>query len=456
MSNQSQIIWHKCLVHIKQKIPAQSYQTWFAPIIPHKYESNTLTIRVPNQFFCEWLEGHYINLLQQVIRQEIGPNGRLSYQITQKSPKKTTKSIKKANATTNFSSTLWGKLHLNPNFTFENLVIGDCNELVQAAAQVVANNPGKTSFNLLFIHSPIGLGKTHIAQATANHIQNHHPDKKIAYLTTQKFTALFIQKIRENKVQEFVEAFSNLDVIIMDDIQFLNGKEKTQEIFFHIFNHLQQHNKQIIIASDTPPNDLQGFEKRLLSRFKWGLTADLQKPDLETRIAIIQKKLSQKKFHLSQPIIHYIATNVTSNIREIEGVLVSLIAYADLKKTSIDKKLVQHIIQNLVEAPTTEPELNIQYLKKTVANYYKISIEELQGKSRERRIVIPRKLVMYLARKYTTFSLQAIGQALGKKDHSTVSYAITSIRQRITADQLLANQVNEINKIIRQSKAAIN
>ncbi|MEM9569388.1 MAG: chromosomal replication initiator protein DnaA [Bacteroidota bacterium] len=453
MSEECKHIWNNCLARIKKEIgTGQSFNTWFKPIKPYKYENNTLTIRVPSQFFYEWLESHYIHLLQHVVHQEIGPQGRLSYQLDQKKkippPLRTTQQVTKKPTR---NEALPTSIHLNPLFTFANFIEGDCNQIARAAAESIAQNPGKTAFNPFMIHGDTGLGKTHLVQAIAHHVQQHHPYKKILYITTEKFTAQLIQKIRENKTHTFVQAYSNLDLIIVDDIQFLGGKEKTQEIFFHIFNHLCQINKQVIMTSDVPPSDLQGFQDRILSRFRAGLTTDLTPPDLETRIAIIYSKLAQQQFTLPEDIIHYLASQITANLAELQGILTSLIAHADLKKKPITKPLVKKIIQSVVGEKQTTRQIKMPLLQNIITNHFNISLPQFKSKKRTKDLVKARQIFMYLTRKYTRHSLKAIAEFIGFKDHSTVSYALTTIQKAIQNKPLIRTAVEDIIKTINKS-----
>ena len=454
-------IWNNCLASIKQEVTHQSYQTWFDPIKPQKYEAetDTLTVGVPNLFFCEWLEGHYVNLLQRVIHQELGPKGRLAYQLTTKH-----KSTHKYDTTSLRSvATPQGKAAhllstpLNPNYTFDSFVIGDCNQLAQAAAKNVTSNFGQTSFNPLIIYGSIGLGKTHLAQAIVQDIQKNYPEKIVRYITTEKFITQFVQNIRENKTQSFVDAYTHLDLLVIDDIHFLKGKEKTQEICFHIFNELHQNNKQIVITSDTRPSELQGLQERLLSRLKWGLIVDLQKPDLETKIAIIKRKLKnfkKRRISFSDEAIEVIASHINTNIRELEGVLLALIAQQEFTKKSIDPTLIKQVIQNNIGRRQSSKEPTIKQIQKVVASYYNISLEKLKSASRQREIVRARQLIMYYARKFLkNYSLKAIGEALGRKDHTTVSYGFACIRDRIKAERDFKLQVEDIERMIHQESA---
>ncbi|MBU2464941.1 MAG: chromosomal replication initiator protein DnaA, partial [Bacteroidetes bacterium] len=352
-------VWENCLNVIKDNVHSQSFKTWFEPIKPIKLDSNVLTIQVPSQFFYEWLEEHYISLLKKTVRKELGIEGRLEYSIIMDnydvgspyaikfptSNKKDTKNpmvsmpLDLNRGTSNdipnpFIIPGLKKIkvesQLVDSYSFDNFIEGDCNRLARSAGYAVAENPGKTAFNPLLVFSGTGLGKTHLVHAIGLQVKNNYPDKTVLYIQTEQFISQFIQSTRNNNQNDFVHFYQMIDVLIIDDIQFLAGKEKTQDVFFHIFNHLHQSNKQLIITSDKPPVELKGLEPRLLSRFKWGLSADLQVPDLETRIAILKRKLYNDGIEIPQDVIDYLAYNITTNIREMEGALISLVAQSSL------------------------------------------------------------------------------------------------------------------------------
>ncbi len=443
-------IWNRCLESIREKVSKQSYQTWFEPIKPQHYEENTLTIQVPNPFFREWLAGNFGDVIKEVIAKEIGPYTIINYQYSPLPTSSYThrKALRRPRKTT--TNHQCETTPLNPKLTFHSFVPGPCNQLVYDAANIIVQDPGNNAFNILYIHGDIGLGKTHIAQAIAHEVKKKHPAKRIAYITAQNFTTTFIRSVREKKIAPFKNNFKSLDFIIIDDLHFLKGKHKTQEAFCHIFNHLQQRNKQIVFTSNCPPISLEEVEGGLLSRFKWGATLPLTKPSLETRINIIKKKLQEKETILPEEDITHIATRVTTNIRELEGVVLSIIVRSRLQRGRITRAQIDEIIDNIV-APVNQQQtkITIPTIRKIVANYYNLPIETIQSKSRQRSIVVPRKIVMYLAKKHTASTLATIGRALGKKDHSTVSHAIATITAAIASDPHIASQVAEIESALR-------
>ncbi|WP_342265331.1 chromosomal replication initiator protein DnaA [Cardinium endosymbiont of Philonthus spinipes] len=444
MHTDSKIIWNKCLLYIQGQISEQTYKTWFSPIIAKDFKDGILTIQVPSQFFYEWLEEHHLPLLKQAVLQEIGPHGKLAYAVVIDKGNKRQKPLMVNLPTYPGPApkgvgaqppTIAGHeiFRLNPNYLFDNLIEGSCNQLAKSAAQAVSKQPGETAFNPLMLYGGIGLGKTHISQAIGNEVKTFFPDKKVAYVSSEKFTTQFIEALRSNYVQAFTGQYLAVDLLILDDIQFLAGKEKTQEIFFHIFNHLHQLKKQIIITSDCAPRDLKGLQERLLSRFKWGLTADLQCPDFETRVAIIHSKVAADGITLSSDLIDYIAKHVDTNVRELEGVLISLIAHASLTKRDINIELAQQVLKHIVQQQPTA-ETTIEALQEQVVAYYNISLDDLKGKSRKKEIVSARQVAMHLIKKYTTHSLKSIGAYFGGRDHTTVIHAIQVIDDLLNKD----------------------
>ncbi|MFY8138308.1 MAG: chromosomal replication initiator protein DnaA, partial [Flavobacteriales bacterium] len=402
-------VWQSCLDVIKDNVSPQGFKTWFEPIKPVKLEDSVLTIQVPSQFFYEWLEEHYVTLLKKIIRKELGTDGRLEYSIimennlnnsnpyTIKVPTSNRKAVK--NAPVNMPLDLGEspiknpfiipglrKLNvdsnLNPNYSFENFIEGDCNRLARSAGFAVANKPGGTAFNPLLIYGGVGLGKTHLAHAIGIEIKNKYPEKTVLYVSSEKFTHQFIDAVRNNTVNDFSHFYQMMDVLIIDDVQFFSGKEKTQDVFFHIFNHLHQTGKQIILTSDKPPVEMQGMEQRLLSRFKWGLSADLQVPSLETRIAILKKKMYADGIDLPDEVVEYLAYSITTNVRELEGALISLIAQSSLNKKSINLDLAKQMIDKFVK--NTAREVSIDYIQKVVCDYFDLPIELLKSKTRKR------------------------------------------------------------------------
>ena len=414
-------VWNNCLSYIKDNINEESFKTWFIPIKVIKLKDKTLTIEVPSKFFYEWIEENYIDLLTSAIKKELENDSKLVYSImmeniygndrpyTIKVPSVKRKSINNQNI--NLPSEVINneiknpfivpglqKLkidsQLSPNYTFNNFIEGDCNRLARSSWICCFKNPAGTSFNPLLIYGGVGLGKTHLANAIGVEIKERFPEKTVLYVSAEKFTQQFIESIRNNTRNDFVHFYQLIDVLIIDDIQFFAAKEKTQDIFFHIFNHLHQHNKQIILTSDRAPVDMSGVEQRLLSRFKWGLSADLQQPELETRIAILKNKLYKDGIEIPNDVIEYLAYSISSNIRELEGALISLLAQSSLNKKDISINLARDMIDRFVR--TTTREVSIDYIQKIVCDYFDLSIDSFKSKTRKRNIVQARQLANVL------------------------------------------------------------
>ncbi len=475
MEKTSTNVWDSCLQIIKDNIPNQSFKTWFEPIKPLRLEGSILTIQVPSLFFYEWLEEHYVGLLRKTIKKHLGEEGRLEYNIV----------VEKSSAnkpyTTNMPSSGNGaegknqsipmpvalnkdiknpfvipglkKLQvdpqLNPNYTFDSFIEGDCNRLARSAGYAVAGKPGGTSFNPLMIYGGVGLGKTHLAQAIGNEIKRNIPDKLVIYVSCEKFCQQFVDSLKNNTINDFVNFYQAMDVIIMDDVHNFAGKEKTQDIFFHIFNHLHQAGKQVILTSDKPPKDLAGLEERLLSRFKWGLSADLQIPDLETRMAILKKKMYQDGIELTGDVIEYVAHNIDNNVRELEGALVSLLAQATLNRKEIDLNLAKQMLKNFIK--NSSKEISMEYIQKLVCEYFEVPVEMVKSKTRKREIVQARQISMYLAKSHTKTSLKSIGAFFGGRDHSTVIYACQTVEDLIDTDKKFKAYVADIQKKLKMS-----
>ncbi|UOQ52882.1 chromosomal replication initiator protein DnaA [Hymenobacter cellulosivorans] len=485
-------VWANCLRVIKANIGEQSFRTWFEPIVPVQLHNNVLIIQVPSQFFYEWLEEHYVDVLKKGIYQELGPEGRLEYSIvvdqgnSQNKPRTVNiPTARKAAAPTQAAtpaaaiaaSALTGsarnvaaaaaapanpdmlrnpfeatkaidrnyvKSQLNNTYSFENYVEGDCNRLARSAGLAVANKPGTTSFNPLMIYGGVGLGKTHLVQAIGNHIKATSPDKFVLYVSAEKFTNQFIESLRNNGVQDFANFYLLVDILILDDVQFLSGKDKTQEMFFHIFNHLHQAGKQIVMTSDRPPRDLNGLEDRLLSRFKWGLTADLQSPDFETRMAIIQNKMEQDGIDIPPQVVEYLAHSVNTNVRELEGVLISLVAQSSLNRREIDLEMAKQALRHIIEE--VEAEVNLDFIQKTVAEYFGISLDLLKAKTRKKEVVTARQVAMYFAKEHTSHSLKSIGFHFGGRDHSTVIHSVQTVSDLIDSDKNFRNTIVDLRK----------
>ncbi len=467
-------VWQNCLDIIKDNVSTQSYKTWFEPIKPVKLSSSVLTIQVPSQFFYEWLEEHYITLLKKTIKKELGTEGRLEYSIimennynntskpyTVKIPTTNKKELKNPSVNMPIEMNQNGirnpfiipglkkvnvESQLNSNYTFDNLVEGDCNRLARSAGFAVSKNPGGTSFNPLLIYGGVGLGKTHLSHAIGIQIKNEYAGKTVLYVSSEKFTQQYIDSVRNNNQNDFVHFYQMIDVLIIDDVQYFAGKEKTQDVFFHIFNHLHQSGKQLILTADKAPVELQGFEQRLLSRFKWGLAADLQTPSLETRIAILEKKVYADGIDLPKDVVEYLAYSITTNVRELEGALISLLAQSSMNKKAINIELAKQMIDKFVK--NTAREVSIDYIQKVVCDYFELPLELLKSKTRKREVVQARQIAMYFAKSMTKSSLATIGLHCGGKDHATVLHACRTVNNLMDTDKRFKNYIDELNKKI--------
>lgn len=465
-------VWNNCLQIIKDIIPANSFKTWFEPVVPLKLENNVLTIQVPSQFIYEYLEEQYIDILRKTLRREIGTDAKLEYNVVMKNanypegkpytikyPSKNKINLNNRPIQVPLESTeppiknpfvIPGirKPHfdpkLNPNYNFSNYVEGDCNRLARSAGLAVGSKPGGTAFNPLMIYGDSGLGKTHLAQAIGILVKEKHPEKIVLYVNANIFQTQYVESVRNNNQNDFLHFYQMIDVLILDDVHEFAGKSKTQDTFFHIFNHLHQSGKQLILTCDRPPVELQDMEQRLLSRFKWGLQADLQKPDYETRLAILKMKAYNDGIELSEDIFEYLANNITNNIRELEAALISLSAQSTLNNKEITVDLARLMVERLVN--TARKEITIDYIQKVVCDFYKIPVDLIQEKTRKREIVQARQVSMFFSKKFTKASLASIGARIGGKDHATVLHACKTVNNLIDTDKLFKSQINEIEK----------
>ena len=445
-------VWKNCLTHIKENVTLMTYNTWFLPIRPVSLFENNLKVQLPNQFFWEWIDEHFSTIVKKTIHDVLGENGKLSYIISDDNDQKEEEIIKQSGITeTNKIKVLELKIpqhetNLNPRYQFENFIKGEGNQLARAAAGAISDNPGGTSFNPFFIYGGVGLGKTHLIQSIGNSILDKFPEKKVIYLSSDSFTVEFVEAIQSNKVNDFSSFYRSMDVLIIDDIQFLMGKEKTQDLFFHIFNTLHQSRKQIILSSDKPPKDLKGLDDRLISRFQWGLSADIQPPELEMRIAILKNKAEDYGMAISTDILDFIAGSITSNIRELEGCLIKLLANASLNSKEITIELAKKTVKEI--ATDRKINITIDDISKTVCQYLNIAENKIREKTRKKEIVLARQLAMYFSKELTKSSLKTIGLHFGGRDHSTVIHACTSIEQLRNKDNSMKELTDSIkNKI---------
>lgn len=475
MPNLCNDVWNSCLEIIRDNVPPKSFKTWFEPVKPLKLDGKILTIQVPSVFFYEWLEEHYVTLLRKTIKKELGTEGRLEYNILMDNSVGS-----KVPQTMNLPGSANGDLRnppvpmpvsmnhsiknpfvvpglkklnidsqLNPNYSFENFVEGDCNRFARSAGFAVSEKPGTTSFNPLLIYGGNGLGKTHLAQAIGTSVKSKYPEKMVLYVQSEKFCQQFVDSLKGSNVNDFVNFYNLIDVLIIDDVHNLSGKEKTQDVFFHIFNHLHQTGKQIILTCDKPPKDIGGMEERLLSRLKWGLSVEVQVPDLETRIAIIEQKMYNDGVQFPREVIEYLAHNIDNNVRELEGAVISLSAQSVLSRKEIDLPLAKQMLKNLVK--NSSKEITIEYIQKLVCEYFEIPTEMLKSSTRKREIVQARQISMYLAKSHTKASLKSIGSFFGGRDHSTVIYACQTVDDLMDTDKKFRGYVADIQKKIKMS-----
>ncbi|RKE95060.1 chromosomal replication initiator protein DnaA [Ichthyenterobacterium magnum] len=467
----AQSVWDNCLSFIKDNIQPQAYKTWFEPIIAVKFSDNALSIQVPSKFFYEWLEEHYVKILKVALTKELGESAKLVYVIkmentygnkqpfTEKIPSSNRSAVKSQDVDIPLNNknpelknpfvipgirNVKIESQLNPNYNFENFLEGDSNRLARNAGIAVANKPGGTSFNPLLIFGGVGLGKTHLAHAIGIDIKDKYPEKTVLYISAEKFTQQYIDSVKKNNRNDFIHFYQIIDVLIIDDVQFLSGKTGTQDVFFHIFNHLHQNGKQVILTSDKAPVDMQDIEQRLLSRFKWGLSAELQSPDFETRVSILKNKLYRDGVEMPEDIIEYVAKHIKTNVRELEGAIISLIAQSSFNKKEITINLAKEIVEKFVK--NTKREVSIDYIQKVVSDYFQMDVSTLQSKTRKRHIVQARQLAMFFAKKYTKASLASIGSQIGKRDHATVLHACKTVDNLSSTDKQFRKYVEDLAK----------
>ncbi len=475
MRENHEVVWYNCLQVVKDILPEVAFTTWFKPIVPLKLEHNVLTLQVPNMFFYEYLEEHFIDLLKKVIRKELGSEAKLEYSIAFRSATSGKKSndLRFPGGENGKPSTqivddmpLTDGKHVHPDLipglskrrvdidpnlmpekNFENFIEGRCNEVARSVGSAVAKNPGKTSFNPMFIYGESSLGKTHLAQAIGLDIKKNFGDKKIVlYVSAQQFQTQYSEAARKNNRNEFTRFYELVDVLIIDDVQDFAGKPGTQDAFFHLFNHLHQSGKQLILTCDRPPSELKGVNKRLISRFKWAMTAELTAPDYETRLAILKRKAYNNGKALDDKILQYIAENVRGNIRELEGVLVSITAFAMISREEISFELAKQKVDQFVRKPKME--VSIKTIVKVVSDYFGFQAEALLSQSRKREIVQARQIAMYCAKKFTNAPLTEIGTEIGTKNHATVLYSFKTVSNLIETDRTFKTYLDEIEKRI--------
>lgn len=462
------VLWEKCLDIIKDNVGEKAYGTWFLPIIPTKYSSNDFTIQVPSQFFYEYLEEHYADLIHATLSRVTGENIILSYRVivdhsnkrgghmTLPSEKPLFENgMKKPAVNQNRSPNgllpsppqEWDP-RLNLRFGFHNFFEGPSNILSRRVGETVADNPGKTAFNPLFIHGGSGVGKTHLCHAIGNRIVQQHPEKRVIYISSHLFQVQFTDSSRNNTSNDFIHFYQNVDVLIVDDIQELAGKEKTQNAYFHIFNHLHLLGKQIILTADKAPVDIQGIEERLITRFKWGMTAELHTPDLELRRRILYNKIKQDGLTIADEIVEYIAESVTDHVRDLEGIITSLVAHSLVYNKNVDLEMAKRVVEKAIKMEKRV--ITLEKIQDVVSSYFKIELKDMHSKSRKREIVQARQVAMFLSKKYTDHSYTHIGNLVGKRDHATVLHACRVVQDSLEVDKSFQVTMKDIEILLQK------
>ncbi len=461
MLKNHEILWNRCLEVIKDNISDASFTTWFAPIVALKYENNIFVLQVPSQFFVEYIEEKYIDLLRMTLYREVGMGTKLEYRVLiDKSSGKGTQIPSageqpkpKASSTAYVSPYNKPQLpeidpQLNPAYNFNNLIEGNSNKLARTAGLSIGNEPGKNIFNPLFVYGQSGVGKTHLANAIGVMTKQLHPEKRVLYVSANTFQIQYTDAVRSNTVNDFLNFYQTIDVLIVDDIQEFAGKTGTQNTFFHIFNHLHQSGKQLVLTSDRSPIVMVGLEQRLLTRFKWGLSAEIEKPDFDLRKSILQSKIYRDGLEISEEVVDFIAEHVVDNVRDLEGVLVSLLAHSTLADMPIDVALAEKVISRIVNITTKVN--TVEKIRDVVCEYFSLSIDAISTKSRKREVVQARQIAMYLSKQLTKSSLASIGNTIGQRDHATVLHACKIVTDLMDCDKNFRLSVREIEEKLKR------
>ncbi|MBP3040515.1 chromosomal replication initiator protein DnaA [Bacillaceae bacterium Marseille-Q3522] len=443
-------LWAQVLAEIQKKISKPSFETWLKSTSVFSFKGDTFIVGVPNEFARSWLEERYSQLLSGILYDLTGEQLTLKFVIPEKYqeeeqkdvPKPATGSEKKREELPELPISM-----LNQKYTFDTFVIGAGNRFAHAASLAVAEAPAK-AYNPLFIYGGVGLGKTHLMHAIGHYVLEHNPSAKVVYLSSEKFTNEFINSIRDNQAVDFRNRYRNVDVLLIDDIQFLAKKEQTQEEFFHTFNTLHEESKQIVISSDRPPKEIPTLEDRLRSRFEWGLITDITPPDLETRIAILRKKAKAEGLDIPNEVMLYIANQIDSNIRELEGALIRVVAYSSLINRDINASLAAEALKDIIPGTKTKI-ITIQEIQRVVGEHFNVKLEDFKAKKRTKSVAFPRQIAMYLSRELTDCSLPKIGEEFGGRDHTTVIHAHEKISKLIQTDSQFQKQLKEINDLLK-------
>lgn len=465
MNTNCRHLWNKCLHVIKDNISDVAFNTWFAPIIPLTYKDNMLTVQVPSQFFYEYLEEKYLDLIQKTLYREIGEGTILNYRILVETETNTAiemrgeakSSVNQSSAAKKISSKIPNPFdrvepvefdsQINPKYTFNNFIEGDSNRLARTAAEAVALNPAKTAFNPLFVYGNSGVGKTHLCHAIGSKIRELYPEKKILYVTAHLFKIQYTDARRFNTINDFINFYQSIDVLLIDDIYEFSGLESTQNTFFHIFNHLHLNNKQLVMTSDCAPKDMKGVEERLLTRFKWGLTTQIERPDKELRKRILEHKIATDGLSIPEEVVEFLAENVTEHVRDLEGIVASLMVHSVINNREIDMSLARRVMEQSIRFE--KKRITAKKIQDTVSKFFNINQELIQSSSRKREIVQARQVTMYFIKKHTELSLSKIGVLIGNRNHATVLHACNTVRDLSEVDKHFRSEIEEIERMLQ-------
>lgn len=438
-------LWQRCLEELKKNLGSISFDTWIAPLNLKSIGGNNITVEVPDIFFKQWVETNYLNQIKETLKTLANQDFQINFEVNPNLLKRRTNKIFRS-IHKSFQEEPQDSLRLNPRFTFENFIVGASNRMAHAASLAVAKAPGK-AYNPLFIYGGVGLGKTHLMQAIAHYILVKNPKSKVKYISSEKFTNELILSIQNRTTPKFRQKYRSIDILLIDDIHFLSGKEAVQEEFFHTFNELYDYHKQIIISSDKPPKEIPKLEDRLVSRFSWGLIVDIQPPDFETRMAILKKKLENEPIKIEEEVITFIAKNITTNIRELEGALIRIIAYSLIENKTITLNLAKDILKDTVKE--IYKRITPQTIIEKVSEYFTIPSEDIKKNKRNKNLVIPRQIAMYLVRELTDLSLPEIGVIFGAKHHTTVLYAHKKIKETLQSNNKIKQDIDNLRQLIK-------
>lgn len=444
-------LWDDVLAVLKPQLNDESFDLWFRPVRPISMESGRLVLQVPNAFFVDWLRDHYQSRIETLLKEHSGESMSLSFQVLQTAEeilKPGPTLIKPAIAAPAAAAAPPQESYLNPRYTFETFVVGHSNRFAQAASQAVAKDPGK-AYNPLFLYGGVGLGKTHLMHAIGHHMVSTNPQARVLYTTSEKFINEFIDSLRFEKMNQFRQRYRNLDCLLIDDIQFLVNKESSQEEFFYTFNTLYDSRKQIVISSDRPPKEIPTLQERLITRFEWGVVADIQAPELETRIAILREKAEAENLFVPDDVILFLASHVRTNIRELEGSLIRVVAHASLTGVPLTVDSAKETLRDVIAREEAAAPISLEKIQKVVAKHYHVELHDMKSKRRTDAIAFPRQIAMYLARTLTEMSTTQIGDSFGGKDHTTVMHACNKVKGRLEADPFFTALINKIIQEIR-------